>query len=223
MVGSKVGHPQVKICGLTDVDQAAACVSAGADAIGCVFYPPSKRHLSANRARDIGRAVSGNAAVVGVFVDASFKEIMQKVDACLLTVVQLHGQEPSNLVQKLRHAGLVVIKGLYSEGDPNINQAEQYDASAFLVECGRGKLPGGNAMVWDWGAARDFGRRHKLILAGGLTPDNVSRALAAAHPLAVDVSSGVETAPGDKDLNKVAAFIEAVKLSDAMARERSVF
>jgi phosphoribosylanthranilate isomerase len=223
MEKTQTKYPQIKICGLTNIDQAVFCVSAGADAIGCVFYPPSKRHLNTSRAREIGQAISGEAAVVGVFVNASFREIMRKVEACFLTAVQLHGQESPELVQRLRNQGLLVIKGLFVKGDPHIDGAGRYNATAFLVECGQGKLPGGNAMAWNWGAALEFGERHPLILAGGLNPENVSMAVASANPLAVDVSSGVEIAPGDKDLKKVTAFIDAVRLPSSGAPHRTVF
>jgi phosphoribosylanthranilate isomerase len=95
--------------------------------------------------------------------------------------------------------------------DPMVSRASDYRAAAYLVECGKGELPGGNAVSWAWEDAMEFGEKQTLILAGGLTPENISIAISSALPDAVDVSSGVESSPGRKDLDKVAAFIRAVK------------
>ena len=206
-------YPQIKICGLTVVAEAIGCVEAGADAIGLVFFPKSPRHVSNDTAKEIASAVSDRAKSIGVFVNASFEEIMGKASHCGLSGVQLHGQESPELVQTLRDQGLIVIKGLFPNTAPLLTEAARYPASAFLAECSKGPLPGGNALVWDWGMARDLGARHPLLLAGGLTPENVEQAIFDALPLGVDVSSGVEVAPGRKSLGKVAAFVAAVSRS----------
>ena len=203
-------HPQIKICGLTRTGDARACVRLGADAIGCVFYPPSPRHVDMQTARGICRAIVSEAAAVGVFVNQTFGHIMRRVEYCGLTAVQLHGQESAQLVAKLRRENLVVVKVVFIDGSPSPAAAGDYDASAFLVECTGGPLPGGNAMAWNWATAADLARRSACILAGGLNADNVGRAMAQCHPAAVDVSSGVELAAGRKDLQKVAAFTSAV-------------
>jgi len=203
-------QPQVKICGLTSPEAAAACAELGADAVGCVFFPKSPRNLSERLAREICRALPAEISKVGVFVDQTFSQIMRKVDRCGITAVQLHGRESPELVQALMQQHVPVIKALFSTGAPSFSDAQKYRATAFLVECGRGVLPGGNALKWNWGQARSVSATHPLILAGGLSPDNVSEAIAAARPAAVDVSSGVEKAPGIKDLAKVKAFIETV-------------
>lgn len=205
--------PQIKICGLTRVDEAMGCVERGADAIGLVFFPKSPRHVTNERAYEISAAVSEKAKTVGVFADAGYDEIMTRVETCRLSMVQLHGKESPDLVRRLSEKRIPVIKALFVDGIPSLSEAERYPASAFLVECAKGKLPGGNALIWNWGAAKVFGSNHRLILAGGLSPENVAEAVSSALPRAVDVSSGVERAPGLKDLNKVAAFIYAVKKS----------
>jgi phosphoribosylanthranilate isomerase len=143
-------------------------------------------------------------------VDETFATIMKKVERCRLTAVQLHHRESPELVRRLRNENLLVIKALFSKGIPSMENASEYDASAFLVECGQGVLPGGNALEWNWGTAKEFGEKHPLILAGGLTADNVSDAITASTPDAVDVSSGVEFKPGRKDIKKVKAFMNAV-------------
>jgi phosphoribosylanthranilate isomerase len=204
-------HPQIKICGLTRPETAAACAVAGADAIGLVFYPPSPRFVSADLARRIREALPPETAAVGVFVNVSLVAILEKVHACRLSAVQLHGQEPPELGAQLAEQQVRVIRGLYLNGTPPISDADRYPADAYLVECRAGKLPGGNAQVWDWGAARQLAARRPVVLAGGLDPENVARAIRAARPAAVDVSSGVEQVPGEKDVYKVKAFIAAVR------------
>ena len=202
--------PQVKICGLTLVEHALQCADLGTDAIGCVFYPKSPRHLTNDRAAEICSAVRNRVKTVGVFVNESFSNMMKRVECCQLSAVQLHGQESPELVRRLRSQNLQVIKALFIDGNPSLNDAKNYPASAFLVECARGKLPGGNAIQWNWDQARSFGEKYPLIIAGGLSSENVSHAITVSSPHAVDVSSGVESSPGHKDIDKVSLFLDAV-------------
>jgi len=209
---------QVKICGLTRVDEAVACAQAGARAVGCVFYARSPRCVAAATAREIRCVLPPEVACVGVFVDEPFEGIMAMAAHTGLTAVQLHGSESPEVVQLLRRAGLFVIKALFADRTPGLDEASQYSASAYLVECGRGVLPGGNAQHWDWGRVGPFAERCPLILAGGLTPENAAQAVRAALPDAVDVSSGVEAGPGRKDIRKVEQFIAAVATASARRR-----
>lgn len=202
--------PQIKICGITVVEDGLACASLGANAVGLVFYPKSPRCVSMDQAADICSSLRGDIAKIGVFVDEKYDDIMARVEYCGLTGVQLHGQESPGLARRLREAGPVVIKALYTNKAPGLDAAKNFADVAFLVECAGGTLPGGNALVWDWGSVRDFGMHHPMILAGGLSPDNAAEAVAAAAPDGVDVSSGVEAVPGKKDYNKVRNFIHAV-------------
>jgi phosphoribosylanthranilate isomerase len=210
-INEKQNIPQVKVCGLTNQDEAAGCVSLGADAIGCVFFSKSPRNVSLSQAKKIVRALPSHVKAVGVFVNESFEEITRAVEHCGLHAVQLHGQEPPELTELLHQKGLTIIKALFMEKDPLLSKAADYRAAAYLVECGKGELPGGNAVSWAWEDAMEFGEKRPLILAGGLTPENISIAISSALPDAVDVSSGVESSPGRKDLDKVAAFIRSVK------------
>jgi phosphoribosylanthranilate isomerase len=207
-------HPQVKVCGLTDAETAASCAALGVDAIGCVFYPKSPRFISDRLARKICRGLPPAVQAVGVFVDHSFSQIMQKAEYCGLTAVQLHGRESPELVNRLMAENLVVIKALFLQKAPSVETAGEYSASAYLVEQGRGRLPGGNAERWNWGTINRFGKCRPLILAGGLSPDNVTDAIESCMPDAVDVSSGVESAPGTKDIAKVKAFLSAASDGD---------
>ena len=203
-------RPQVKICGLTRVEHAIRCAALGVDAVGCVFYSKSPRHLTEEKAREICLSLPPEVKGVGVFVNESFADIMKKVERCRLGAVQLHGQESPETVFRLRKENLLVVKTLFVDGEPTLDDAPHYDASAFLVECSGGPLPGGNAMVWNWKIAKGFDKKYPLILAGGLSPQNISDAVTAGMPDAVDVSSGVESTPGEKDLGKIESFMNAV-------------
>ena len=209
---------QVKVCGLTRADEAVACAQAGVHAVGCVFYAKSPRCVTAAAARAIRRALPPEVSCVGVFVDEPFEGVMATASQAGLTAVQLHGNEPPVVVERLRREGLFVIKALFADRAPGLDEAPNYSASAYLVECGQGVLPGGNAHAWEWGRAAALGERHPLILAGGLTPENAAQALRAALPDAVDVSSGVEAGPGRKDIRKVEQFIAAVATAGARRR-----
>lgn len=204
-------HPQVKICGLTRPHEAAACAAMGAAAIGLVFFPKSPRNVNSHQAKAVVDALPPSMAAVGVFVDADFSFIMSQVEGCGLSMAQLHGQESPRLAERLKAEGLGVIKALFIDGRPTLHDAQGFDVDGYLVECAKGPLPGGNAMAWNWGAARDFGRRHPLVLAGGLSPENIADAIGAGLPAAIDISSGVEASPGRKDLAKVARLLSAVQ------------
>ena len=216
-------RPQIKVCGLTRVADARACVDAGADAIGLVFYPPSPRFVPTVQAVEIAAAVSERAVMVGVFVDETYETILRTAEDYQLQAVQLHGQESPTLVRRLRRHNLTVIKTLFHTREPFFKEAADYDASAFLLECGRGRLPGGNAASWQWQTARDINCDKPVILAGGLTPENVSRAIRRGLPEAVDVSSGVESAPGCKQAAKIKSFINAVVASGSQTATRRIF
>lgn len=201
---------QIKVCGITDAKIAAACAALEIEAVGLVFYPKSPRYLSDAQAEEIAAAVSGRAAIVGVFVDEPTDMILKKAERCGLTGVQLHGREEPAEVAQLRNTGLTVIKALFQKKEPSFQSIARYGPSAFLLECGGGRLPGGTARVWDWADAKAIAANAPVILAGGLTPENVGQAVRLGRPHAVDVSSGVETAPGKKDLAKIEAFVSAV-------------
>jgi phosphoribosylanthranilate isomerase len=214
---------QVKICGLTRVDEAVACAEAGAAAIGCVFFPPSPRHVTEHQARSIFQALPERVCSVGVFVNEDYEAVMRKVERTRLKAVQLHGQESPGLVKRLRREGVTVIKALFANGAPPLASVGTYEASAYLVECAGGRLPGGNAMTWDWVAALEVSRAYPVVLAGGLDPQNVVSAMEAAGPDAVDVSSAVESTPGRKDIEKVLRFLEAVRGSRPSRELKRIF
>jgi len=202
--------PQVKVCGLTNVAEAVGCSLLGVNAVGFVFYSKSKRNVTKKKAREIVCNLPDNVRKVGVFVNESFTDIINTVKYCNLDAVQLHGYENNDLVNHLLKTKLIVIKALFLEKEPSLKKVVNYDASAYLVEHGKGKLPGGNALEWDWNKSKEFGAKHPFIIAGGLSPENIYEAIQKSLPDAVDVSSGVEFYPGRKDLDKVKKFIEIV-------------
>lgn len=206
--------PWIKICGITDPETAKACVKFGSDAIGLVFFKKSPRYVTKKQAAAITQILPPAVKSIGVFVDAAYDCIMETVEKCHLDGVQLHGTESPELVEKLLIHDLIIIKALFAKKAPFLHKAKDYaSASCLLVEYGKGPLPGGNAEPWDYRQCQNLADRYPIILAGGLRPDTVSRAISNVAPQAVDVSSGVEIAPGTKDLGKVKQFIEAVKLS----------
>ena len=201
----------VKICGLTSLDDALLAVDAGADAIGFVFWPKSPRAIAPARAAEIGRVLPPQIVRVGVFVDASPEEMTRVADEAGLDLLQLHGDEsPEALGALCRPAwkALRVGAGFASR------DAARWSGrvSGLLLDTKAAAAPGGTGVAFDWSLARGA-REHAafLMLAGGLTPENVERAIAIASPDGVDVSSGVESAPGKKDAGKVRAFVAAVR------------
>lgn len=224
-------RPAVKICGLTTVKDALACVRAGADAIGFIFYPKSPRFLSLEQAAEISTRLPDDVMTTGVFVDQEYKEIVKAVRECSLKAVQLHGNESPSLVAKLVKEGIIVIKALFAGREPHLTQAALYNcADALLVEYGRGDLPGGNGESWNWElAAEAAGKekerseegkessdscsvvKQKIILAGGLTPENIKKAIEMADPWGIDLSSGVEFSPGHKDIARVEQLIDQLR------------
>lgn len=213
---------QVKICGLTDEDQAVACAEMGADAVGLVFFPRSPRYVSDEQARRICRGLPSEVCAVGVFVNESYETILRRVEYIGLRGVQLHGDESPEMVRLLRAIGLVVLKTFFTNAHPSLARIDEYPATASLVEAAGGPLPGGNALTWDWSVTRGLSRKMPLVLAGGLNPGNVKEAIEGARPDAVDVSSGVEAHPGTKDLEKVRSFLAKVRetpLTDSGVRQ----
>ncbi len=214
---------QVKICGLTRVDEALACAELGADAIGCIFFPKSPRFVDDLRAREICTALPAGTDKVGVFVNEDYSTIMRRVEQCGIDGVQLHGQETPELVKRLRGQGLIVIKALFVNAEPGVDSAALYDPAAFLVEAAGGPLPGGNAMAWDWATIGNLAFEKPLLLAGGLHAENVATAIAQASPHGVDVSSGVESLPGRKDIEKVKRFLLAAHDAPGPREPRNIF
>jgi phosphoribosylanthranilate isomerase len=200
---------KVKICGLTSVADARAAAEAGADMIGLMFYDKSPRNISIAQASEISRALSPFVLKVGVFVNPTEAEVMEAISACGLNLLQFHGDESSEFCT---HFGLMSMKALRVKDADSIAALENYSTDAFLLDAYSKSGLGGTGEKFNWDLAveaQKFGK--PVFLAGGLTPENVAEAVRIVQPFAVDVSSGVESAPGIKDAAKVRAFIQAVK------------
>lgn len=202
---------KVKICGVTRLADAEAAVALGAWAIGLNHWEQSKRRVDPGAAAEIGQALKRQAEMVGVFVNPSLEEVVAAVENAELTMVQLHGEEgPSLCAEVARRTGTKVIKAFNVRSAADVRAAEAYRTDYHLLDGAQRDAPGGTGVSFDWELAS--GRRSKipLILAGGLTPENVAGAIETIHPFAVDVASGVESEPGLKDPERMRALFEAV-------------
>ena len=203
---------KIKFCGITRLDDAELAVSAGAWAIGLIFWPHSPRRCDPGAAVDIAAAVKRRAEVVGVFVNATLDHVAQTADGVGLTMMQLHGEEgPAYCGEAARRTGCKVIKAARVRGRADVQALVPFHTDYHLLDSYTAEVPGGTGETFSWEMARAHRGRIPVILSGGLTPDNVADAIAAVHPYAVDVASGVELRPGRKDPEKLAAFAAAVR------------
>jgi phosphoribosylanthranilate isomerase len=199
---------EVKICGLTTVDDALRCIEMGVDAIGLNFWPGSPRCVDAARAREIVEAAGDRAAMVGVFVDLTLDRIREILRETGISWAQLHGDEPPELVAELLPNA---YKAIGVKDGSAIELARSYPGEHLLLDASVPGMPGGTGRTFDWDIASVVAEERKLTLAGGLTPDDVAEAVRVVQPFRVDVASGVESAPGLKDLVLVRRFIEAAR------------
>ena len=210
---------RIKICGVTRPEDAAHAVACGAEAIGINFFPGSPRFVPADRARETVEAVADRAEVVGVFVNEAPETILALCGRLGIRRVQLHGDEPPGDASRIP---LWRIKAVHADRTADLPALLAYPCEAFLLDAGGGGIYGGTGRELAWGElgdrlpgiadARGPGAGRKpWLLAGGLSPENVERAILAARPFGVDVASGVESSPGRKDPEKVKAFIERAK------------
>lgn len=199
---------RVKICGITSSDDALAAVDAGADALGFVFYEKSPRNINPMQAAAIIAKLPPFVQTVGLFVNEEIERVNWTADYCGLDVVQLHGDEtPEDCLEVNRR----VVKAFRMQNIVSIEPMKKYQVAGYLLDAWCPDCYGGTGKTFNWemaAAARQYGR---IILAGGLTPENVVEAIQAVRPYAVDVSSGVEIEPGKKDREKLRAFIKRVK------------
>ncbi len=201
---------RVKICGITNLDDAAEAVRLGAWAIGLIHYEESPRAVELAEAVRISAAFRRKCEVVGVFVNPELGAVAKAVEDAGLTMVQLNGEEgPSFCAEVARKTGVKVVKAVHVASAADIHAAEAFRTDFHLFDK-RGKgLWGGSGESFDWGLLKERRSQVPAIVAGGLRPDNVAEAIAATHPYAVDVASGVEAEPGRKDHAAMTAFFEA--------------
>jgi phosphoribosylanthranilate isomerase len=197
---------RVKICGLTSREDAVAAAALGADLLGFVFAK-SPRRVTPDQARDIINGLSAHVVTVGLFVDADLDEVQELREYCGFTAVQLHGHESEDMVAAV---GGHVIKAL-RVGTESVPYKDVYRCATLLLDTYCPGVPGGTGKTFDWNLAVEPALHRPIILAGGLTPDNVAEAVQTVRPYAVDVSSGVEAEPGRKDHEKLERFILGAK------------
>ena len=208
---------KVKICGLTDPAHAEDAADLGANFVGAVFYKKSPRFVSFQRAAEIFEFVPAKVVRVGLFVDPDDALLADAMNNIRLDYLQLHGNESVERVEQVRlEFGMPVIKAMPISSKSDIEAAKAYAAVAdmlmFDAKAPAGAdRPGGNGLAFDWALLKDTRWQSPWFLAGGLTPETVEQAIAASGAKMVDVSSGVESAPGVKDYDKMAAFIAAAK------------
>jgi len=200
---------RVKVCGITSIEDAVMAVEAGADALGLMFYERSPRKISIETASAIKNALPPFVVKVGVFADAT-ENVIRTAALSGLNALQFHGNETPEFVK--RFSPTTTIKAFRIQNAASLAQLVAYNTSAWLLDSYTPAQLGGTGTTFNWDLAlqaRKLGR--PIILAGGLTPENVAEAVRKVRPYGVDVSSGVESAPGKKDPAKVAAFIQAAK------------
>jgi phosphoribosylanthranilate isomerase len=217
--------PVVKICGLSTPATLDAALDAGADMVGFVFFPKSPRHVDWATARALGRQARGRAKIVALSVDADDDTLKRIADALAPDLLQLHGRESPERVKRIGElCARPTMKAIGVAARADFAAAEPYEGVAdFLLIDAKpprdAALPGGNGRPFDWSLARDFRIPRPWLLSGGLDPETVEAAIAESRARGVDVSSGVETAPGVKDAGRIRAFVAAARRAFARAAE----
>jgi len=200
---------KIKICGITNLADALAASDAKADMIGFMFYEGSKRHITVEAAEGISRQIRPDILRVGVFVNPTEELVKTAIQRCGLGLLQFHGQEPPKFCRRF---GVMSMKAFRIKDASSLKSIPEYDTDAYLLDSYVSGQVGGTGEKFNWEIAAEaakFGR--PIFLAGGLTPQNVVQAIQSATPFAVDVSSGVESAPGKKDSKKIREFINAAR------------
>jgi phosphoribosylanthranilate isomerase len=205
---------QVKICGLKTPEAVEAAIKNGADYIGLVHFSKSPRHVNLQEAADLARRARGRARIVLLLVNPELSLVDEVVKTVAPDYIQLHGDESVEKVQAIgKRADLPIIKAIKVESPRDVRQAAAYQDVVDLVLFDakppkNSKLPGGNGIPFDWSVLRGFNTKDKYMLSGGLDPQSVATAIKISNAPIVDVSSGVETSPGIKDLQKIRQFME---------------
>jgi phosphoribosylanthranilate isomerase len=220
---------RIKICGITNLDDALVVAKLGADLLGFIFYEPSPRFVQPESVKEIIEVLRANthhAIMVGVFVNEAPDTVRQIIDFCQLDVVQLHGEESPDFVHSFQRQAYKAIRpkskdeadmliSKYSCGPESVVSTEVGSTKiCYLIDAYHPTLYGGTGHVADWSMATKIARQYPILLAGSLTQDNVAEAIRQVQPWGVDVSSGVESSKGKKDYNKVKNFIQQVRNED---------
>ncbi len=202
---------KVKVCGMTNLADATQAADLGAWAIGLIHHPESPRFVEPAVAEEIGAALKRRCEIAGVFVNSPLEEVVDAADRENLTLLQFHGEEgPSFCKEAARRTGAKVMKAMRVTSAADVQAAEAFRTDLHLFDAYWHGLHGGTGTSFDWDLVESRRSKVPMVLAGGLTPENVSDAIERVRPFAVDVVSGVEAEPGRKDPAKVEAFLEAV-------------
>jgi len=218
-----MARAKVKICGITNLKDARQAIKEGADFLGFNFYEGSSRYISPVKAQKIVVALPERVAVVGVFVNEDERTMLEIARAVGLDYLQLHGDETHETVARLKRLqpALKIIKAIRVQKSFRASHLAGYKkADALLLDGFDSRLRGGTGKTFDWSVAKRAKRYGSVLLAGGIRPENAAEAIRAAQPYAIDVCSGVESAPGKKDHAKVRELMRAVTKTTAMQKKR---
>lgn len=205
---------EIKICGMTNIEDARFAAESGVDALGFIFYPKSPRYVQPKTAWDIIRKLPPEVAKTGVFVNHDTQDIKEIMEYCGLNFIQLHGNESPEYCRYFPES--VIIKALSPRTEEDLNILEEYQARAILVDTYAPEKHGGTGKISNWELAVKIRKRRPLILSGGLNPDNIEDAIKKVLPHAVDINSGVEKIPGKKDHGLVMKIINLVRQCDTV-------
>ena len=204
----------IKICGIKTLPDALAAIEAGANYLGFNFYPKSVRFIEKSACAEITSVLKREhpqIKLVGVFVNSPVDEIKDTLQNCHLDLAQLHGDETPEIFAQLAPHAFRAFRGI-----PESNAGyERDEAPAMLIDAAVKGVYGGSGVTADWTAATELAKKYPLLLAGGLTPENVADAVRQVRPWGVDVASGVEATPGEKDAGKMSAFVKAVRVAES--------
>ena len=199
---------RVKICGITNLEDALMAVEAGADALGFVFFKGSPRYIAPPQAAAIMKSLPPFVQTVGLFVNEDLAAVNYVADQCRLDLIQLHGEESPEYCSSVKRR---IIKALRVKDASSLDMMPDYSVAACLLDAWSPVAHGGTGTSFNWEIAAAAAAARPIILAGGLTPENIAEAIVTVKPYAVDVSSGVESAPGKKDAGLVNSFIRATR------------
>ena len=206
--GKRKSAMEIKICGITNLEDALNAYAFGADALGFIFYTKSARHITPETARNITKNLPRNIARVGVFVNHDIKAVRDIFEFCRLDLIQLHGDESPEYCCQFPES--VLIKAFSPSSDNDLNDIKKYPVKAILIDSRTADLYGGTGKKSNWELASQMTTIRPLILSGGLNSDNILEAIETVVPHAVDVNSGVEASPRKKDPDKIKKAIEIV-------------
>ena len=210
---------QVKICGITNLEDALCAAQNGVAAVGFMFYPPSPRYIEPQKAREIIDRLPSHLVKVGVFVNENPDEVQRIYDGCPLDMIQLHGDESPGYCRSFPAERL--IKALELKDEEDLKRAAAYDVAAILADSRHADLYGGTGKTSNWELASHL--TGPLVLSGGLKENNIAEALKIVHPAALDIASGVEMSPGKKDHLKIQRIMQLIQTADAAPAASAIF